>query len=107
MVELYKNISLDIIELLNTYEIDNNKLEYMISKRQEIINSLNGQDLEDFKRYYKSSKIVELDNKIKSILGQKIIEVRKELSSYKTKRVVNTIYANMNKNNLNIFSRKV
>lgn len=107
MVELYKNISLDIIELLNTYEIDNNKLEYMISKRQEIINSLKGQDLEDFKRYYKSSEIVELDNKIKSILGQKIIEVRKELSSYKTKRVVNTIYANMNKNNLNIFSRKV
>lgn len=107
MIELYKNISLDIIELLNKYEIDINKLEYMIEKRQEIINSLKEAELEDFKKHYKSSDIVELDNKIKSTLGEKIIEVRKEISSYKTKRVVNTIYANMNKNNLNIFSKKV
>lgn len=107
MIELYKNISLDIIELLNKYEIDNNKLEYMIGKRQEVINGLKEADLEDFKKNYKSSDIVELDKKIKSILGEKIIEVRKEISSYKTKRVVNTIYVNMNKNNLNIFSRKV
>ena len=36
-----------------------------------------------------------------------MLSVRKKLSEYKLNKTVNTAYANMNKNNLNIFSRKV
>lgn len=107
MINLYKNISLNIIKILNEDDIDDDKLEYNIEKRQEVINSLNDRELEDFKKHYKDSQLLQLDNKIKSLLEKKIIEVRKELNSYKTKRSINTIYVNMNKNNLNIFSRKV
>lgn len=107
MINLYKNISLNIIKILNEDDIDDDKLEYNIEKRQEVINSLKGQELEDFKNHYKNSELMQLDNKIKILLEKKIIEFRKELNSYKTKRSINTIYVNMNKNNLNIFSRKV
>lgn len=107
MINLYKNISLDIIDILNEDDIDNEKLEYNIEKRQKIIDSLNSTSLKDFKNHYKNSEIIELDNKIKSLLEEKIIEVRKELNLYRTKKSVNAVYVNMNKNNLNIFSKKV
>ncbi|MBY0754669.1 hypothetical protein K5V21_04280 [Clostridium sardiniense] len=107
MINLYKNISLNIIKILNEDDIDDGKLEHNIEKRQEVINSLDERELEDFKKHYKDSQLIQLDNKIKILLEKKIIEVRKELNSYKTKRSINTIYVNMNKNNLNIFSRKV
>ncbi|MGG7096709.1 hypothetical protein [Clostridium sardiniense] len=107
MINLYKNISLNIIKILNEDDIDDGKLEHNIEKRQEVINSLDERELEDFKKHYKDSQLLQLDNKIKILLEKKIIEVRKELNSYKTKRSINTIYVNMNKNNLNIFSRKV
>lgn len=107
MINLYKNISLEILKILNEDDIDNEKLEYNIEKRQEIIDSLRNEDLESFKNHYKNSEIIKIDNEIKILLGKKIIEVRKELNSYKTKRSVNTAYVNMNKNNMNIFSKKV
>ena len=107
MINLYKNISLEILKILNEDDIDNEKLEYNIEKRQEIIYSLNNEDLESFKNHYKNSEIIKIDNEIKKLLGNKIIEVRKELNSYKIKKNVNTVYANMNKNKLNIFSKRV
>lgn len=107
MINLYKNISLNIIKILNEDDIDDDKLEHNIEKRQEVINSLDERELEGFRKHYKDSQLLQLDNKIKILLEKKIIEVRKELNSYKTKRSINTIYVNMNKNNLNIFSRKV
>ena len=107
MINLYKNISLEILKILNEDDIDNEKLEYNIEKRQEIIDSLNDEDLESFKNHYKNSEIIKIDNEIKKLLGNKIIEVRKELNSYKIKKNVNTVYANMNKNKLNIFSKRV
>ena len=39
--------------------------------------------------------------------SSQMLSVRKKLSEYKLNKTVNTAYANMNKNNLNIFSRKV
>ncbi|MBP1890046.1 hypothetical protein J2Z53_001630 [Clostridium moniliforme] len=107
MINLYKNISLEILKILNEDDIDNEKLEYNIEKRQEIIDSLRNEDLESFKNHYKNSEIIKIDNEIKKLLGNKIIEVRKELNSYKIKKNVNTVYANMNKNKLNIFSKRV
>lgn len=107
MINLYKNISLDIIDILNEDDIDNEKLEYNIEKRQKIIDSLNSDSSKYFKNHYKNSEIIELDNKIKSLLEEKIIEVRKELNLYRVKKSVNAVYVNMNKNNLNIFSKKV
>ena len=49
----------------------------------------------------------EVDEKIKIKLKSQMLSVRKKLSEYKLNKTVNTAYANMNKNNLNIFSRKV
>ena len=65
------------------------------------------EELKSFKEAYNTEKIYEYDEKIKIKLKSQILSVRKELSEYKLNKTVNTAYANMNKNNLNIFSRKV
>ena len=71
------------------------------------INNLKDEELKSFKEAYNTEKIYEYDEKIKIKLKSQMLSVRKELSEYKLNKTVNTAYANMNKNNLNIFSRKV
>ena len=84
MINLYKSISEKILEIVSAKEVDEKKLAIELNKRQELINNLKDEELKS-----------------------QILSVRKELSEYKLNKTVNTAYANMNKNNLNIFSRKV
>ena len=84
MINLYKSISEKILEIVSAKEVDEKKLAIELNKRQELINNLKDEELKS-----------------------QMLSVRKELSEYKLNKTVNTAYANMNKNNLNIFSRKV
>ena len=104
MINLYKSISEKILEIVSAKEVDEKKLAIELNKRQELINNLKDEELKSFKEAYNTEKIYEYDEKIKIKL---MLSVRKELSEYKLNKTVNTAYANMNKNNLNIFSRKV
>lgn len=107
MINLYKSISEKILEIVSAKEVDEKKLAIELNKRQELINNLKNEELKDFKEAYNTEKIYEYDEKIKIKLKAHMLSVRQELSEYKLNKTVNTAYANMNKNNLNIFSRKV
>ncbi len=107
MINLYKSISENILEIVNEKEFDEKQLSNELNKRQDLINSLHGKELDEFRKSYKSQNLNLCDEKIKQKLKEHMIEVKKELNDYKLNKSVNTTYANMNKNNLNIFSRKV
>lgn len=107
MINLYKSISEKILEIVNEKEVDEKQLSNELNKRQDLINNLHGKELDEFRKSYKSQNLNLWDEKIKQKLREHMLEVRKELNDYKLNKSVNTTYANMNKNNLNIFSRKV
>ena len=69
--------------------------------------NLKEDEFEKFGQAYKESGLYKLDGEIKVKLRERIVEVKKELQEYKAKRMVNTAYTNMNRNNLNIFYKKV
>lgn len=107
MIDKYKSISEEIFKIVNSEEVDDVQLKIKLEKRQKLISSLQGQVLDSFREYYKNNGLYDIDEKIKIKLKEHMIAVRKELSQYKLNKKGNTVYANMNKNKLNIFSRKV
>ena len=107
MINLYEDITKEILGIVEIEDINESYLEVKLDKRQAIIDNLNKEELKRFTFEYKDKEIYIIDEKIKSILENKIARVKKELTQYKTKKAVNTVYANMNKNNLSIFSKKV
>lgn len=107
MINLYKEISEEILRILDTNDIDDVKVVQELKKRQELIDNLSGEELADFRKVYKDKEVHKLDKSIKSKLGQEMIAVKKEISEFKINKTANSAYANMNKNNLNIFYKKV
>lgn len=107
MIDLYRSITEKILAIVDSEEVDDVQLKICLTKRQELIASLKGQELEKIRDMYKEDGLYELDEEIKEKLKEKILDLRKQLNEYKINKNVNIVYANMNKNNLNIFSRKV
>lgn len=93
--------------MINVEEFDHIKLGEKLQERQIIIDNLKEDEFEKFGQAYKESGLYKLDGEIKVKLRERIVEVKKELQEYKAKRMVNTAYTNMNRNNLNIFYKKV
>lgn len=107
MIEEYKNISIEIMDILKSENVNEYELEARFIKRQEILDKSTEEELEDFRKNYRKSGIYEIDEEIKNKLQKVIGDVKKELSEYREKKAVNFAYANINKTNLNIFSKKV
>lgn len=107
MIEVYRTITEKILEIVSNKEIDTAQLEFNLQRRQELIDSLQGQELDNFKESYKKEELYSLDEKIKIKLNEQILVVKKEINNFKLNKLGNSIYANMNKNNLNIFYKKV
>lgn len=107
MINEYKEISERIFKIVSKDNVDENKLAVELENRKQLIEFLNEYDLQVFREKYKSEEIYKLDEVIKVKLKEQILAVRKELSEFKLNKTVNTAYVNMNKNNLNIFSKKV
>lgn len=107
MINKYRGISEEIFNMINVEEFDHIKLGEKLQERQIIIDNLKEDEFEKFGQAYKESGLYKLDGEIKVKLRERIVEVKKELQEYKAKIMVNTAYTNMNRNNLNIFYKKV
>lgn len=107
MINKYRGISEEIFNMINVEEFDHIKLGEKLQERQIIIDNLKEDEFEKFGQAYKESGLYKLDGEIEVKLRERIVEVKKELQEYKAKRMVNTAYTNMNRNNLNIFYKKV
>lgn len=107
MINLYKDISEEILKLLEDSDINTTELINKLKKRQDLIDSLNEDKLEKLKKDYNENKIYNIDKAIKAKLSIEIIATKKEINSFKVNKTANSAYANMNKNNLNIFYKKV
>lgn len=107
MIKEYINISQNILSLLKEEDVNDIQIKNSFDKRQEIINSLNEEKLKKFVSLYKNEEVYKLEEEIKIELGNKMLEVRKEIAEYKKTKIVNSAYINVNKKNLNLFSKKV
>lgn len=99
----YKQISLDIIDKLennNTYDIDE-----LLNERQKILDNVSDRKL--FKQMLVEDGILEIDEKIHSLIKENIIKVKMEIMEHKKSKQANNSYINYNKENLNIFNKKV
>lgn len=104
-INLYKQVSNEILDALKYDKLEN--LDEYFEKRESIINALESNEgINEFRKVYKE-KLNYIDNEIKVLFEEKILDVKKEIAEYKKSQNGNFTYANMNKTNLNIFSKKV
>lgn len=104
-IDLYKQVSNEILEALKYDELEN--LDEYFEKRESIINELGlNESINEFREIYKE-KLYYIDNEIKVLVEEKILDVKKEIAEYKRSQNGNFTYVNMNKTNFNIFSKKV
>lgn len=99
----YKEISLDIIK--NFEKDDSYDMNELLDKRQEILDNINDRNL--FKQMLNEDGILEIDEKIHSLLKEKMIKVKIEIKEHKKSMQANNSYVNFSKEKLNIFSKKV
>lgn len=102
-VNLYKKISLEIIEAINNDNID--ILNELFDKRQYILDQET--DKKSLKEELIKYGIVDIDNNIKDLLNKNIDKVKTEIKEHKRSTQVNSYYIKNNKENLNIFNKKV
>lgn len=107
MIREYIDISENILLLLKQEEVNDIKIKKYFNKRQKIIDLLDENELKNFVHLYESNKIYEIDDEIKTRLENEILKVKKDIVEYKKTKIVNSAYININKKNLNIFSKKV
>lgn len=107
MIKLYKNICEEILKVLEDNEVDDVKLVNEFKKRQDLIDNLSEKELEEFRKNYNVYEIYKIDKVIKTKLAEEMRVVKKEINDFKINKIANSAYANMNKNNLNIFYKKV
>lgn len=104
-IDLYKQVSNEILEALKYDKLEN--LDEYFEKRESIINELElNETINEFRKIYKE-KLYHIDNEIKILVEEKMLDVKKEIAEYKRNQNGNFTYANMNKTNFNIFSKKV
>ncbi|UWD48928.1 flagellar protein FliT [Clostridioides difficile] len=104
-INLYKDISLQIITLIEKEEYKN--ISNRLNERQDIINSVSEVDKNDFIQLYNDKELIEIDDRIRNSLQEQLSEVKKELHEYKLTKQVNTMYYNLNREKVNIFNKKV
>ncbi|EQF29184.1 flagellar FliT family protein [Clostridioides difficile CD160] len=104
-INLYKDISLQIIALIKKEEYKN--ISNRINERQDIIDSISEVDKDDFIQLYNDNELIEIDDRIKNYLQEQLSEVKKELHEYKLTKQVNTMYYSLNREKVNIFNKKV
>lgn len=102
-VNLYKNITLEIIQCLKDDNIE--VLEELFENRQGIL------DEEKYNKEFKEAMIelgiVDLDKNIKNLLHQNMIKTKLEIQKHKLSTVTNNTYINNNQQKINIFNAKV
>ena len=102
-INLYKSISLDIVKAIESSNLG--LLDDLFNKRQSILD--NTIDEKILKDNLIKSQILDIDNKIKSLLTIEIEKTKHEIKEHKRSMAVNNSYLQNNRENLNIFNKKV
>jgi len=102
-INLYKEISLQIVESLKNEDIY--ILEKLLNKRQEILD--NQIDNNEFKHKLINEGIIDIDRQIDELLKNNMAKIKQEIKEYRLSKQVNNSYRNYNNGNLNIFNKKV
>ena len=84
-VSLYKQISLEIIDALENNNID--ILNELFEKRQNILD--NSENINKLKDNLIKSEILEIDNKIKTLLSIEIENTKNEIKEHRRSIMVN------------------
>ena len=100
---LYKQISLEIIDALENDNID--ILNELFEKRQSILD--NSENINKLKDNIIKSEILDIDNKIKTLLSKEIEKTKSEIKEHRRSVMVNNSYIQNNKEILNLFNKKV
>ena len=90
---LYKQISLEIINAIENNNID--ILNELFEKRQNILN--NSEKINKLKDDLIKSEILEIDNKIKTLLSKEIEKTKSEIKEHRRSIMVNNSYIQNNK----------
>ena len=102
-VNLYKEITLEIIKCLKEENIDN--LDDLFKRRENILDE--EKDNKNFKESMINIGIIDLDKTIKDLLHQNIIKTKLEIQKHRLSTVTNNTYMNNNQQKINIFNAKV
>lgn len=106
IISSYKDLSEKILKLLESVEVDNDKLDKYLEKRQVLLEMINKKNIDIFRKEYKAN-LSDIDIQIKELLQNKLDKSKRELAQYRKNQNGNIAYANMNKTKLNIFYKKV
>lgn len=102
-VNLYKEISLEIIDLLKNDDMD--KLDELLNKRQEILDK--DDEKEKLRYLLIKNGILEIDEEISRLFDESLIKVRRQIKEYKRSQQATNCYTSSNRKNLQIFYKKV
>lgn len=102
-VNLYKEITLQIIKCLKEDKIDD--LEDLFESRQNILQK--EIDNKNFKDSMINIGIIDLDKNIKELLHQNMIKTKLEIKNHRLSTITNNIYINNSQKKINIFNAKV
>lgn len=102
-VNLYKEITLEIIKCLKEENIDN--LDDLFKRRENILDE--EKDNKNFKESMINIGIIDLDKTIKDLLHQNMIKTKLEIQRHRISTVTNNTYMNNNQQKINIFNAKV
>lgn len=103
IAKLYKEISLQIIDMLNKDETE--KIEELLNKRQEILEI--GENPKELKKLLINDGILDIDKDIHKLLSDNISKIKNEIKEYKVTQRANNYYSHFSKEKLNIFNKKV
>lgn len=102
-VNLYKEITLEIIKCLKEENIDN--IDALFKRRENILDE--EKDNKNFKESMINIGIIDLDKTIKDLLHQNMIKTKLEIQKHRLSTVTNNTYMNNNQQKINIFNAKV
>lgn len=102
-VDLYKKISLDIVEAFENEDFD--EIDILLNERQEIIDE--EYEKEKLKILLVQSGVLNIDKEISRLFDISIMNVKNEIRKCKKTKLANNSYVDSNRNNLQIFLKKV
>ena len=102
-VDLYKKITLEIIQCLKEDNID--KVDDLFEKRENILKE--EKDNKIFKDSMINIGIIDLDKEIRVLLEQNMLKTKLEIQNHKLSTITNNSYIINSQKKINIFNAKV
>lgn len=107
-IELYKELTLEMISIMNKEGDYQDKIAELLDKRQVIIDSFTtSEDVIQFRVLYRDYDITSLDNELKELLTQELNKTKTDIIEQKKKRIANSAYSKVNREGLNLFSKQI